>query len=100
MNRDISFSWDAKKNRANERKHSVSFEEALTVFYDEEALLISDDEHSIDEDRFVLIGRSNLFRLLVVCHCYRQKDEEIRIISARKTGNEERKQYEKLIGRR
>ena len=100
MNRDISFSWDAKKNRVNERKHSVSFEEALTVFYDEEALLISDDEHSIDEDRFVLIGRSNLFRLLVVCHCYRQKDEEIRIISARKAGNEERKQYEKLIGRR
>ena len=100
MNKDISFSWDAKKNRANERKHSVSFKEALSVFYDEEALLISDDEHSIEEERFVLIGRSNLFRILVVCHCYRQDDEEIRIISARKANNEERKQYENLIGRR
>ena len=100
MNKDISFSWDAKKNRANERKHSVSFEEALTVFYDEEALLIADDEHSIEEDRFVMIGMSNLFRILVDCHCYRQKDEEIRIISARKANREESKQDEKLTGRR
>ena len=100
MNNGITFSWDAKKNQANERKHSVSFEEALSVFYDEEALLISDDEHSIEEERFVLRGRSNLFRILVVCHCYRQEDEEIRIISARKANNEERKQYENLIGRR
>ena len=100
MNNGITFSWDAKKNQANERKHSVSFEEALSVFYDEEALLISDDEHSIEKERFVLIGRSNLFRILVVCHCYRQEDEEIRIISARKANNEERKQYENLIGRR
>ena len=100
MNNGITFSWDAKKNQANERKHSVSFEEALSVFYDEEALLISDDEHSIEEERFVLVGRSNLFRILVVCHCYRQEDEEIRIISARKANNEERKQYENLIGRR
>ena len=100
MNNGITFSWDANKNQANERKHSVSFEEALSVFYDEEALLISDDEHSIEEERFVLIGRSNLFRILVVCHCYRQEDEEIRIISARKANNEERKQYENLIGRR
>ena len=46
------------------------------------------------------MGRSNLFRILVVCHCYRQVDEEIRIISARKANNEERKQYENLIGRR
>ena len=100
MNNGITFSWDAKKNQANERKHSVSFEEALSVFYDEEALLISDDEYSIEEELFVLIGRSNLFRILVVCHCYRQEDEEIRIISARKANIEERKQYENLIGRR
>ena len=65
MNNGITFSWDAKKNQANERKHSVSFEEAVSVFYDEEALLISDDEHSIEEERFVLIGRSNLFRILI-----------------------------------
>ena len=100
MNKDISFSWDAQKNKSNERKHSVSFEEALTVFYDEEALLISDDEHSNEEDRFVMIGMNNLFRILVVCHCYRREDEEIRIISARKANSEEKKQYEKLIGRR
>ena len=100
MDKNISFSWDAKKNRANERKHSVSFEEAVSVFYDEEALLISDDGHSIEEERFVPMGRSNLFRILVVCHCYRQEAEGIRIISSRKANNEERKQYEKLIGRR
>ena len=100
MDKNISFSRDAKKNRVNKWKHSISFEDALSVFYDVEALLISDDEHSIEEERFVLIGRSNLFRILVVCHCYRQEDEEIRIISARKANNEERKQYENLIGRR
>ena len=100
MHRNISFSWDANTNRVNKRKHSISFEEALTVFYDEEALLISDDDHSLEEDRFVMMGRSSLFRILVVCHCYRKDDEEIRIISARKANNEERKQYENLIRRR
>lgn len=63
-------------------------------------MLISDDEHSFEEDRFVMIGMSNRLRILVVCHCYRQEDEEIRIISARKANNEERKQYETLVGRR
>ena len=97
---EIRFAWDENKNQINQKKHGISFDEAKTVFYDEEALLISDDEHSIEEERFVLIGRSNLFRILVVCHCYRQEDEEIRIISARKANNEERKQYDNLIGRR
>lgn len=100
MNNVISFSWDTGKNRINKRKHSVSFEEALTVFYDEEALLISDDEHSVEEDRFVLIGMSNMFRIIVVCHCYRHEDEEIRIISARRANSKERKQYENLSKRR
>lgn len=100
MHRNISFSWDANKNRANKRKHSISFEEALTEFYDEDALLISDDDHSLEEDRFVMMGRNSQFRILIVCHCNRKDDEEIRIISARKANNEERNQYENQLGRR
>ena len=100
MNEDISFSWDSEKNKRNMKKHSVSFEEAVTVFYDEEALVIYDDEHSETEDRFVIIGTSNLLRTLVVCHCFRHEDTEIRIISVRKANIEERKQYERSIRRR
>ena len=100
MNEDISFSWNSEKNKRNMKKHSVSFEEAVTVFYDEEALVIYDDEHSETEDRFVIIGTSNLLRTLVVCHYFRHEDTEIRIISARKANIEERKQYERSIRRR
>ena len=92
MNEDISFSWDSEKNKRNMKKHSVSFEEAVTVFYDEEALVIYDDKHSETEDRFVIIGTSNLLRTLVVCHCFRHE--------ARKANIEERKQYERSIRRR
>ncbi|MBR1583870.1 MAG: BrnT family toxin [Spirochaetales bacterium] len=68
--------------------------EAKTVFYDEEALLIFDPENSEKEDRFLLLGRSSVLRLLIVCHCYRGQDEEvIRIISARKANSLEQKQY-------
>lgn len=100
MNEDISFSWNSEKNKRNMKKHSVSFEEAVTVFYDEEALVIYDDEHSETEDRFVIIGTSNLLRTLVVCHCFRHEDTEIRIISVRKANIEERKQHERSIRRR
>lgn len=100
MAESISFSWDAGKNVINQNKHTVSFEEAVSVFYDEEAIVISDDEHSIDEDRFVIIGTSSKLRVLVVCHCYRKNDEEIRIISARKAKSRERMQYEESIKRR
>ena len=100
MNKDIIFSWNSEKNKRNIKKHSVSFEEALSVFYDEEALVIFDDEHSAAEDRFVIIGTSNLLRTLVVCHCYRQEEEEIRIISARKANIKERKQYKNSLKRR
>lgn len=96
----ITFSWDAEKNRKNKVRHAVSFEEALTVFYDEEAIVIFDAGHSIAEDRFVIIGTSSQLHLLVVCHCYRQEDEEIRIISARKANRRERRQYEESISRR
>jgi hypothetical protein len=81
------------KNQSNISKHGISFEEAQTVFYDESALLIDDPDHSETEDRFILIGISASLRLLVVCHCYRQVDKVIRIISARKATKSESKQY-------
>lgn len=89
----LRFEWDEKKNAANRRKHGVSFEEARTAFLDENARVIPDPEHSVDEERFVLIGLSISMRVLVVCHCYRQNDEVIRIISARKADHDETEQY-------
>ena len=85
--------WDGRKNAANRRKHGVSFDEARTAFLDENARVIPDPEHSSDEERFVLIGLSITVRVLVVCHCYRQSDEVIRIISARKANHDEIEQY-------
>ncbi len=90
---EIRFQWDEAKNKANQRKHGVSFEEAETVFLDENALFMSDPDHSEAEDRFVLLGLSGALRVLIVCHCYRESDEVIRIISARKADRDERKDY-------
>lgn len=89
----IRFEWDARKERLNREKHAVSFEEAKSVFSDENAILILDPDASDDEDRFVLLGLSALLRTLVVCHCYRRADKVIRIISARKANRQERLQY-------
>jgi uncharacterized protein len=69
----LRFEWDERKNRENQRKHRVSFEDAQSVFLDEAALLIDDPDHSDAEDRFVLLGLNSPLRLLVVCHCYRQR---------------------------
>lgn len=91
----MNFIWDDDKALINLKKHSVSFEEAMTVFEDFEALMIFDPDHSADEDRFILLGMSAHLRILVVCHCYREKDEIIRIISARKATKQEQKEYEK-----
>ncbi len=91
---DLRFVWDERKSMANARKHGVTFAEAETVFLDEEALLIADPDHSDDEDRFVLLGRSARLRTLVVCHCDREHDSVIRIISARKADRQERTRYE------
>jgi uncharacterized DUF497 family protein len=88
------FEWDQRKSVANRRKHGVSFEEARTAFLDENARVIPDPEHSEDEERFVLLGLSVSLRVLVACHCYRQDDEVIRIISARKADEDEVKQYQ------
>lgn len=89
----IKFEWDKKKNNKNISKHGVNFVEASTAFLDDNALLIKDDKHSKEEERFILLGMSSMANLLVICHCYRSKDEIIRIISARKATKKEEKQY-------
>lgn len=85
----LSFSWDERKNQENQAKHGVSFEEAKTVFFDENAMQYPDPDHSEDEDRFLMVGQSYKFRMLIVCHCYREAEFEIRIISARKLKKKE-----------
>ncbi|MEN9704723.1 MAG: hypothetical protein RLZZ393_602 [Pseudomonadota bacterium] len=87
------FEWDDSKNRSNKAKHGVAFEEAQGTFFDENARLILDDDHSDAEDRFVLIGFSLQLRLLVVCHCYRQAEHVVRIISARRATTQEKRLY-------
>jgi uncharacterized protein len=93
MMKEIEFVWDEDKNLSNQKKHRISFEEAKSVFYDENARLIADPDHSGNEDRFILLGLSFSLRLLVVVHVYREDDEMIRIISARKATNNESKIY-------
>ena len=90
----MNFVWSEEKAIANLKKHGVSFEEAKTVFRDWNAVRIYDPDHSADEDRFVLLGLSTEYRLLVVCHCYRDNDECVRIISARKATKTESATYE------
>jgi uncharacterized DUF497 family protein len=85
--------WDINKNKINIKKHNLSFEEAETVFYDTNAKLIDDPDHSEEEDRFIILGLSKMLNLLVVCHCYKEDDETIRIISARKATKNETKYY-------
>lgn len=90
---NITFSWNEKKSESNKQKHGVSFEEAKTVFADEYGRLIADPDHSEEEDRFILLGLSNQIRLLLICHCYKEEDNVVRIISARKADKAEIKQY-------
>jgi uncharacterized DUF497 family protein len=90
---DLSFEWDERKSRLNLKKHGVSFEEAQTVFLDENALRFFDPEHSTDEDRFIMLGMSFKLRVLVVCHCLRESDSVIRVISARKADKREATTY-------
>ena len=87
------FEWDDKKNRTNLRKHGVSFEEAQTVFFDENAIEFDDPDHSIDEERYLLLGFSQTLKITVVCHCSRDDESVIRIISARKATKKEKKVY-------
>lgn len=90
---ELRFEWNSAKAAANARKHGIGFEEARSVFSDERARLIVDPDHSADEDRFIILGLSAALRVLVVCHCYRGKDNVIRIISARKATSAEAKFY-------
>jgi uncharacterized DUF497 family protein len=89
----IRFSWDAHKAAQNARKHGVSFEEAMTVFFDENATEFFDPDHSRDEDRFLMLGISSRLRLLVVHYAVRENGTQIRIISARKPTKSESKRY-------
>ena len=91
----MKFSWDKEKAASNQRKHGVSFEEAQTVFLDCNALRIYDPDHPKNEDRFILLGLSSTLRMLVVCHSYREGEQRIRIISARKATKNESSAYEK-----
>ena len=71
--------WDEKKNQLNIKDHKISFQEAETVFYDPNAKIIHDPDHSIEEDRYIILGISKLMKLLIVCHSYKENDETIRI---------------------
>ena len=90
---DISFEWDEAKNRLNAKKHGVPFDEAKTVFLDENAIRFFDPDHSGDEERFIMLGISFNLRMLVVCHCFRESESVIRIISARKADKREAGTY-------
>jgi uncharacterized DUF497 family protein len=90
----IKFEWHPSKATANLKKHQVSFEEAQTVFYDDFAVQFFDEDHSVDEERFLLLGMSVHFKLLIVCHCERAGGEIIRIISARKATKRESAFYQ------
>jgi uncharacterized DUF497 family protein len=89
----LRFEWNEDKAKGNLRKHKISFEEAKTVFHDENARIIPDPEHSEQEERFILMGMSAGLKMLVVCHCYRESEEVIRIISARKATKQEASFY-------
>jgi len=91
----MRFEWDPVKNAKNQRKHRIDFREAKTVFQDDKAIKIEDDEHSQEEDRHIIIGMSLKDRELYVCHCYRDDGDVIRIFSARKATKSEKELYER-----
>ena len=90
---EIMYIWDENKNQANIKKHGVSFEEAQDVFDDVYSKMIADVEHSYNEERFIILGKSKASNLLVVCHCYKEDGNVVRIISARKANKPETKWY-------
>ena len=90
---ELKFEWNVEKDKANTKKHGVSFNEAQSVFYDEYAFQFFDPDHSNLEDRFILLGTSFALKTLVVCHCFRKAETTIRIISARKADKDEIQAY-------
>ena len=89
----LKFEWDSNKEKLNISKHGISFDEAQTAFYDEYAIQFFDPEHSESEDRFLLLGTSFKLKTLVICHCFREEETVIRIISARKADKDEAQVY-------
>ncbi len=89
----IQFEWDHRKAKTNLKKHGVSFDEARSAFYDECAMQFHDPDHPGDEGRFILLGMSLKPQVLVVCHCFRESETVIRIISARKADQDEELEY-------
>ncbi len=90
---ELQFEWDNKKEKANIKKHGVSFGEARMAFFDENAIQFIDPDYSEDEDRFILLGVSHKLRVLAVCHCFRKSETVIRIFSARKADKDEEVEY-------
>ena len=90
---EIVFEWDDNKNILNQKKHGISFEEATGVFYDPDAIIFDDPDHSFGEERFLIIGISTINRVCTVSHCYRENDNNIRIISARAATKKEKEFY-------
>jgi uncharacterized DUF497 family protein len=90
----IKFEWDESKATSNLKKHQISFDEAKTVFFDEFGFQFYDEDHSSNEDRFLMLGMSSSTRLLIVCHCERNHGAIIRIISARKATKRESAYYQ------
>lgn len=93
----MKFEWDERKARVNEQKHGVSFAEAESVFYDENARLLYDVEHSSEEERYIMLGMSDSLLLLVVCHVYKEDEEIIGIFSARRANKREQQQYKSFL---
>ena len=93
--KELKFDWNEAKNRANIRKHGVSFTEAKSVFADEYALLIADPDHSDDDDRFILLVLTAKLRILLVCHGFEVDEGLIRIISCRRAHRKEMTTYQR-----
>ena len=89
----LKFEWDENKNEINKRKHGLSFETAREVSYDEFAILFDDPDHSIGEERFLIIGSTKTEQICIVSHCYRDSENTIRIISARRATKNEKRIY-------
>ncbi len=90
---ELVFEWEQRKEKSNIKKHHLSFEDARTAFYDENAIQFYDPDHSDEEERFILLGLSFKSQVLVVCHCFRESETVIRIISARKADRDEELAY-------
>jgi uncharacterized DUF497 family protein len=93
----MEFIWDSEKAKSNLKKHKISFEEAVTVFYDPLARITDDPDHSIKEERLIIIGYSQKSNLLFVVHVYKESEQIIRVISARKASLQERSDFENIV---